>query len=224
MERAVPSYLEWQLNVDPSTLRFQHRVQQDFAVSNLPPTTPANRLPTRRLRTHNTTSQSRFCACSIFFFSLFSPTSCAPPSTSDHPRASLRTLRPEFEAPTPSQVLTNTAVHTCHRITLPQPLPSPSLCRHCHAALARLSAHPHRSHAHARHARPVEVGVFVGVRTGESAFRFFLLFFHFRFFFPVLCICAPSRHAPKHRPRAPPPLPDQKIKLPCHREVLMTTA
>jgi hypothetical protein len=32
MEREMCSYLEWQLNVDPSTLRdFQSCVQQDFA-------------------------------------------------------------------------------------------------------------------------------------------------------------------------------------------------
>ncbi|KAF8500141.1 hypothetical protein F5888DRAFT_1610407, partial [Russula emetica] len=32
MEREMCSYLEWQLNVDPTTLRdFQARVQQDFA-------------------------------------------------------------------------------------------------------------------------------------------------------------------------------------------------
>ena len=37
MEQAMCSYLEWQLNVDPSMLcNFQHRVQQDFVVSNLP--------------------------------------------------------------------------------------------------------------------------------------------------------------------------------------------
>jgi len=32
MEQEMCSYLEWQLNINPSTLRdFQHRVQQDFA-------------------------------------------------------------------------------------------------------------------------------------------------------------------------------------------------
>jgi len=37
MERAMCFYLEWQLNVDPLMLRnFQHCVQQDFMVSNLP--------------------------------------------------------------------------------------------------------------------------------------------------------------------------------------------
>jgi len=69
------SHLEWQLNVDPSTLRdFQHRVQQDFAASNLPQATPANCLHTCRLRTHNTMSQLCFCVCSnFFFFFLFPP-------------------------------------------------------------------------------------------------------------------------------------------------------
>ena len=53
-----------------NTARFQHRVQQDFAASNSPQTTPTNHLPTRRLRTHNTTSQLHFlCVFESFFFS-----------------------------------------------------------------------------------------------------------------------------------------------------------
>ena len=68
------SHLEWQLNIDPSMLRdFQHRVQQDFAMLNLPQATPANRLHTHRLCMHNMTSQSCFCACSIFFFFFLFP-------------------------------------------------------------------------------------------------------------------------------------------------------
>jgi len=40
MEREMCSYLEWQLNVDPSPLRdFRHRIQQAFAMSNLPEVT-----------------------------------------------------------------------------------------------------------------------------------------------------------------------------------------
>ena len=37
MEQEMCSHLEWQLNTNLLTLRdFQHRIQQDFAVSNLP--------------------------------------------------------------------------------------------------------------------------------------------------------------------------------------------
>jgi len=37
MEQEMYSYLEWQLNIDPSMLRnFQCCVQQDFTVSNSP--------------------------------------------------------------------------------------------------------------------------------------------------------------------------------------------
>ena len=51
---------------------------------------------------------------------------------------------------------------------------------------------------------------------------FVFFFFAFRFFFPVLCVCTHSRHAPKHQPCAPPPSPGQKMKLPCHCEVSTT--
>ena len=84
----------------PSTLRdFQHRIQQDFAASNSPQATPANRLATRRLHTHNTASTSRFCACSnIFFSSFFPPTSCAPPPAL-HPRQPAPSQGPDEHPP-----------------------------------------------------------------------------------------------------------------------------
>ena len=50
------------------------------------------------------------------------------------------------------------------------------------------------------------------------------LLFAFCFVFPVMCMCTPSRHAPKHQPRALPPLPGQKMTLPCHRGVSTMTA
>jgi len=50
--------------------------------------------------------------------------------------------------------------------------------------------------------------VFIEVRIGESIFMF-----HFISFFPVLCICAPSRHAPEHHPR---------MRQPRHCKVLTT--
>jgi len=64
MERVMCSYLEWQLNFDPSMPHDFIAFSKTFAASNLPQATPANHLPMRRLRMHNTTSKSRFCVCS----------------------------------------------------------------------------------------------------------------------------------------------------------------
>jgi len=144
MERAVSSYLEWQLHVDPSTLRDFNIAFSKISLRQThlkpPPQTTCPRVDCAR-----TTRRANciFCACSNLFFFLFPLTLCAPPSTPGHPRASLHTLHLEFEAPTLLQVLMNSVVHTRHQITLPQPLPLPSLCCHCHATLARLSTCPH---------------------------------------------------------------------------------
>ena len=54
-----------------------------------------------------------------------------------------------------------------------------------------------------------------GLRSGESAFHFF---------FPVLCVCAPFRHASEHCLRAPPLSLGQKPKRPrCRKVLTMTT-
>ena len=66
MEQEMCSYLEWQLNVDPSPLRdFRHRVQQAFAVSNLPEATQdhhgtlAAQAPPPHLPSHHQHAQFR---------------------------------------------------------------------------------------------------------------------------------------------------------------------
>ena len=115
-----------------------------------------------------------------YFFFLFFPqvcVLCSPPLTTHTPPCTL--LRPELEVPTLSQALTNTALHTCHRITPPQ---SHSRC-HLYATLMPLCTPALKPHTCTIHTRPVEVSVFVGAQTGESAFLFFSFFLLLLFFF-----------------------------------------
>ena len=116
---------------------------------------------------------------------------CSPPPTTHMPPCT--PLRPELEAPTPSQALMNTALHTRHRITPPQ---SHSHCR-LYATLVPLCMPALKPHTCTTHVRPVEVSVFVGARTGESALLFFYFYFFFSlyfFFFSPVRLCTLSTH------------------------------
>jgi len=144
---------------------------------------------------------------------------CSLPLTTHTPPC--MPLCPELEAPTPLQALTNTALHTRHRITPPQ---SHSRC-HLYATLVPLCTPALKLRTCMTHTRPVEVSVFVGARTSESVLLFFYFYFffsHFTFFFSVLYVCAPFQHTSEHRPCMPPPLPGQKAKQQRHCKVLMT--
>jgi len=115
-----------------------------------------------------------------YFFFLFFPrvcVLCSPPLTTHTPPCV--PLHPELEAPTLSQALTNTALHTCHRITPPQ---SHSHC-HLYATLVPLCTPALKPRTCTTHARPVEVSVFVGAQTGESVFLFFTVTFFFALLF-----------------------------------------
>jgi len=141
----------------------------------------ANHWPACQQCMHNTTSRSCFHAgLNRLFFFIFFPrvrVLCSPSLTTHTPPCA--PLCPELEAPTPSQALTNTTLHTRHRITPPQ---SHSHC--ClYATLVPLCTPALKPRTCTTHARPVEVSVFVGARTGESAFLFFYFYF---FFFTLL--------------------------------------
>ena len=73
------------------------------------------------------------------------------------------------------------------------------------------------AHAHAQH--------MWGLWRSRFLWGFELVspFFWFHFFFLVMCICTPSRHAPECHPCTPPPSPGQEMKHPRHRQVSTTT-
>jgi len=149
------------------------------------------------------------------FFFLFFPWVCMlcslPLTTHMQP---CMPLHPELEVPIPLQALTNTTLHTHHRIMPPQ---SHSCC-YLYATLMPLCMPTLKPCTCTTHMRPVEVSVFVGARTSESAFLFFYFyfFFHFSFFFfsPVhLCTlsihiwilssCTPTLTWPEGKTAAP---------------------
>ena len=149
MERAMCSYVEWQLNVDPSMLRdFQHRVQQDFTVSKSPraiqdhgtpaaqaPSPPSFPLPARSVskkcgtpvspylpHAHASAAHTQHDAQVVFFFPEFVYSAPRPRQPARPP------LHPEVEASAPLQGI------NAH--PLDATIPNASL------------ACPHRSHAH----------------------------------------------------------------------------
>jgi len=183
------------------TVRFQHCIQQDFAVSNLPQTTPTNRLPMCRLRMHNMTSQSRFCACSNFFF--FFP---FPPDfvcSTIHPRPPMR-----FPMHLMSRIRSTNTIASLDEHRPPHLPPNhattsapvavciPSLP--CHPCVPPCMPAP-KPRTRMTHARPVELGVFVWV----SPFFVFVFYYFFFFFFSPVRLCTLLTHIRTPSSRAP---------------------
>jgi len=182
------------------TVRFQHCIQQDFAMSNLPQTTPTNRLPMCQLCMHNMTSQLCFCVCLIFFFFSFSPWLCVL----HHPLPTTHTL--------PCAPYVQNSKHQHHRKSwrTPPSTPATESCHHIHShrclytviamppLRASLHAHTEASHMHDT-CKACGAWCFC---VGESVFCFCFLLLFFFFFSPVrLCtllthIWTPSLHAP----------------------------
>jgi len=164
------------------TVQFQHCIQQDFAVLNLPQTTPTNRLPMHRLRMHNTTSQSHFCVCLIFFFFPFPPDFVC---STIHPRSPTC-----FPAHLMSRIRSTNAIASLDEHRPPHPPPNhattsapiavciPSLPRHPCAPPCTPAPKPCTC---TTHARPVELSVFVWVSP------FFVFVFYYFFFFFQSC-------------------------------------
>ena len=163
----------------------------------------ANRLPTHQQCMHNTTSRSCFRAgLNRCLFFLFSPKFvCSTPRPQQPTCLPAHPYAPELEAPTPLRALTNIPLHTRHRIT-----PSQSRSRrHLYATLAPLCTPVPKPRTCTTHARPVEVSVFVGARTGESTFCYFYFyfFFAFLFFFSPVRLRTLSTHIRTLSSRAP---------------------
>ena len=126
-------------------------------MSNLPQATPVNCLPM-----HNMTSKLHFCACSNISFSLFFPWLHVL-----HPPPPWQPVR------TPMQ-----RSQSIHAITSSWGILL-SLCHHCYATLACLSACLHWSHTHAWHMWGLwRSGFLWGVQISKSfLLGFFPLFF-----------------------------------------------